>query len=561
MNGETILTDMAACEPSSALSTTQETGKWYLVDYETDDGMTGTMMYSDSREEAPIVSLPLNATGWHKVYVGINYSRLPGEGPRGGARLKLSSDPEFTEIGPEVVFRWALGHYESKMGTEKVQWGSVYEAYWKSALLDGESMVLGATRYARPESWGLSNVTWVRLVPMSEKEVKQRESDQPRPDTKNLAACYCLGDITGPTNGSDMYHPTDPGYITEKIEAFRDSDFKLLLLECIRGDVCTFNSKIGRVSDDGAWDPSWIDPLEVAIEHAHDCGLDVYVSLRMVGTTYPFKFSPLQENRYSYENRQYALKDEKGRLSSVLSLAYPNIRERWVSLLREAVQYGADGAHLCFNRASPFCLYEEPVRDSFIEKYGVDPVTLDYEDERWLRHRAGFVTQFIRDVRAMLDEEGERMGRRLGFAVTFYRKPSPLYHASDVETWAKEGLVDYLMPHWVHLAEDDGPAIVSEFKKLFEGTSVQLMPDIYPRTPPGEEYAKGAKSMYEAGADGFSFWSAEMRTTRASEWAVVRRLGHQESMDRYIDEAPTYWRRVGLRELDGVTVRHSHNDG
>ena len=31
MNGETILTDMAACEPSSALSTTQETGKWYLV--------------------------------------------------------------------------------------------------------------------------------------------------------------------------------------------------------------------------------------------------------------------------------------------------------------------------------------------------------------------------------------------------------------------------------------------------------------------------------------------------------------------------------------------------
>ena len=217
--------------------------------------------------------------------------------------------------------------------------------------------------------------------------------------------------------------------------------------------------------------------------------------------------------------------------------------------------------HLCFNRSAPFVLYEEPVRDTFIKNYGEDPVDLDYEDERWLLHRSGFVTEFLRDIRKMLDQQGASSGKRLGLAVTFYHKPYPLYNAMDLKTWIDENLVDYLIPHWVHIAQDDGAAIVSQFTALTENTSVKLLPDIYPRTPPGEKYAEAANLMYEAGADGFAFWSAEMRTTRASEWAVVRRLGHKDDLNRYVQEAPTFWRSVNLKELDGVITKYSHNDG
>ena len=282
-----------------------------------------------------------------------------------------------------------------------------------------------------------------------------------------------------------------------------------------------------------------------------------------MGPGFPYKLNALQQNPYYYANRQYTLKDEGGKRSSILSLAYPDIRDHWVSLLEESVEYGADGIHLCLNRTNPFVLYEEPVSASFREKYGIDPLSLAYDDERWLRHRASFVTQFMREIRRMLDEKGRQMGHRLGVAVTYHRSPSPLYHALDLETWSKEGLVDYLMPQWIHLAKDNGPEIVAEIATELKsyGGSAKLYPDIFPRTPSGEDYAEKCKALYDAGADGFSFWSAEMRTPRASEWAVVKHLGHYDALERYRDEAPAFWRRVPLWELGGISTHHSHTDG
>ena len=32
----------------------------------------------------------------------------------------------------------------------------------------------------------------------------------------------------------------------------------------------------------------------------------------------------------------------------------------------------------------------------------------------------------------------------------------------DLKTWIDENLVDYLIPHWVHIAQDDGAEIVSQ---------------------------------------------------------------------------------------------------
>ena len=52
-----------------------------------------------------------------------------------------------------------------------------------------------------------------------------------------------------------------------------------------------------------------------------------------------------------------------------------------------------------------------------------------------------------------------------------------------------------------------------------------------------------------------------MRTTRASEWAVVKRLGHREELSRYRDEADSLWRRVPLYSLNGIALRYSHTDG
>ena len=564
------LADMGACLPATALSEHQEPGRWFLVDYESEEGIRGRMIYADSRDEPPVIELPVETRGWHRIYIGVNYTR-PAFTDRhhmcmwtswGSLRIKFSDDSSYRRIAAEPLFRKAIGYYESEFGREKDAWESVYEVYWRSANLNGQSIVFAAPTVGPADEEAIANVAWVRLEPMTEAEESKHETDRPTPETRKLAAPYCLGQLTGHTHGNHMYHPTESTYITDMIEPFRDSDFKLLFWECIRGDICAFRTRIGRFGWTGeTWGPDWIDPLKVAIPYARECGLDIYISMRMIGSGYPFKQSPMQQNDYYYKNRQYAMCDEEGRPTSVLSLAYPNIRQHWVDLLREAVRYGADGVHLNLHRAQPFVLYEEPVAESFREEHGIDPTTLPFEDERWMRHRAAYVTQFMRDVRRMLDEEGKAAGKRLGVAVTFWRNPPPLQNGIDLETWIRDSLVDVLIPQFIHIATDDGPSIVAEYKKLTEDTETQLWPEVFPRTPPGEAYAEHARQLYDAGADGLSFWSVELRTPRASEWAVLSRLGHYDELERYRKLAPTFRRRVPLRELAGISTHFSHTDG
>ena len=564
---EVYLNDMSACLPSTAVTRKQIPGKWFLVDYETEGGLEGTMMFAEPETPVPPVSLSLDAEGWHAVYIGVNYTRTElssgwDEHPSAGVRVRLSDETGFTKIGAEALGKGAPGIYENKMGRLKETWNSVYEVFWKNVDLAGQALVISQLMPDSPGGRAIANVAWVRLVPLTEQQVIDHGADLPTAETKRLAACFCLGMITGATAGTAMYHPTDKQYMRDLIEPFRESDFELALLECIRGDICTYRTELGNFAASGQlWDPSWIDPLEEAVEWCRDCGVQPYVSMRMVGSGYPLKRSPLQRNSFYYRNREFAIRDEKGLATSNLSLGYPEIRENWISLLREALQYGADGVHLCFNRNNPFVLYEPPVSSSFEKEHGIDPLTLPYDDKKWLAHRCGFVNQYFREIRRMLDEEGKKRGDRLGFAVTFFYSPSPDYHAMDPATWVKEGLVDYLMPHTLVLGNPDNRKWVEYFANLSRGTRAKLYPDIFPRTPSGRAYAEELKPFYEAGADGFSFWSAEMRTNRLSEWAVVKRLGHRDRMDRYAELADTFWRRIPIWNLGGVSTRYSHTDG
>ena len=93
------------------------------------------------------------------------------------------------------------------------------------------------------------------------------------------------------------------------------------------------------------------------------------------------------------------------------------------------------------------------------------------------------------------------------------------------------------------------------------GDKVHLWPDLMPRTQPAESYAKLAKKYRDAGADGFCVWDGERRAPRASEFAAVGQLGHLDGLDRLAGEARTYYRRVPMKYLAGLSVRESFSDG
>ena len=106
------------------------------------------------------------------------------------------------------------------------------------------------------------------------------------------------------------------------------------------------------------------------VQAAHALGIRIFPSLRLQGP----KAVPLEMEKGSFYERhpEFRCKDKHGRGIAHLSLAFPEVRHLWISLLCEALEYGFDGVHVIFCRSQPFVLYEEPVIQRFREEYGED---------------------------------------------------------------------------------------------------------------------------------------------------------------------------------------------
>jgi hypothetical protein len=188
------------------------------------------------------------------------------------------------------------------------------------------------------------------------------------------------------------------------------------------------------------------------------------------------------------------------------------------------------------NRSTPFILFEEPVVRDFIARHGVDPRTLPEDDRRWLAHAAGYLTQFVREVRALVDE---KPGRQLGVTVfgptkerpedEFYKNKS---YVCDVDTWLAERLVNFIIP-----SKDIDLEVLRRWRRL-AGDSVHLWPDLMPRSQPPAAYTALASRYRQAGADGFALWDGERRQARLTEWHAVSQLGHFERYPQIVAQAP-----------------------
>ena len=568
MGSTSYISDLSTCEPSTALSRAPKKGCWRMVDYETEDGVKGIMLFAAPEDEAPEITLPLRVTGRHRIYIGINHTRSAlGDtlhhtewSMYGTTWIKLSGDTGFHRFTPEVWWRHAVGRFPSKIGRESGIWHSIHETYWKTADVTGQSIQVRppGPPYDRPELAGVANLSYVKLVPLSDQDITTWRKLEPTEDTRRVAVLFCTGELTGHTSGNAMYHPTDAGWLKNEFAPFLHNDVGIISFEAIRGNLCTFRTATGDVgTEDNAWPEEWIDPLETAVQIAHEHGIRLFVSMRMIGASLPVVRNPIQWASFYWRHPEWTKRSPEGLPTSGLSLAFPEVRAYWVQLLREALARGCDGIQLHLHRSAPFVLYEPPSMEAFRERYGEDPRDIPQDDPRWLQHSAGYVTQLLREVRALLDEEP---GRALAVTVrcgsyTPGEQIHPWTRSCDVDAWIREELVDYLMPTPSVSTQE-----IEHWKEL-GGENVQVWPDLMPRTQPGEQYAVLAKQYYDAGADGVCLWDGERRAPRCSEWAVMRHLGHRDLLDELAANAPSYFRSVPLRVLNGMAVRYSFRDG
>ena len=535
MNEEILYTDMSRCIPRSAFADKHRRHHWQLIPYAAEGIEKGRLMSAGPLTEAPVVALPLDAKGWHAIYVGMwlcgrSYTRYAlstaGGENMGGIKVRLSDDPCF------VLFR-----------REEPSRGNLEEAFWKCADLSGRDIVISE------QSGGFHNessLAYVRLVKLSDAQVEELKRDRERQDTKRLIA---TNDAFGIFFRD---HITTREGIWEHVEPYRNTDFKKLFWEVVYGIMGGWRP--GRVYGEDIEDfprigdkhlsesmrilkSKGINPLKTAMDYAHSIGLEFHVSQR----TEMFQTGPPFEEIYSTEfyrdNLSLRLVDRDGTQITGLSYAYPEVRNFLVSLFEEAAALGADGAAVIYPRSAPFLLYEKPVVEGFKQKFGDDPREVDETDERLLRFRAGFMTRYMRELRQAMDRVGKKLGRRLEVsAITFADGEANLSYGLDLASWIEGGLIDNLIAYPCTADHSHKETDIEYYAQTTRGTPCKLYFNLMPRHMHAAEYRRQAALCYEAGADGLFFWDTYQRHDGTAQWETVRKLGHVQEIGRWVEQ-------------------------
>jgi len=251
------------------------------------------------------------------------------------------------------------------------------------------------------------------------------------------------------------------------------------------------------------------DPLQLTIEACRDRGVFIVASYRM--NAEDFYRGELDLYDFGRKHKNLAIPG-----ANCLDPAYPEVYEHRMAIFREVA-----------------------------EKYDIDGIEFDFK--RWYHmisnpHRNHYIlTRMVRETRQMLDEVARRKGRKrllLGVRVPASLSTPPtaegfpgLVHpeaefsckdlGTDVRTWIREGLVDYVCPSlfWPRLP---GLPRTREFAKLAERRDVGIYPTVFPlpawaedkanpvsdsldaRRRHRDEIVRAALQCYEEGADGIS---------------------------------------------------------
>ena len=579
MNQEVVISDLGTCLPASSLCPEWCDGKWMLLDYETDIGISGRMLYytyypvfqaamrrpqGEIFVNPPPVTLPLNVSGRYDIHLGMHYASTARlDGPQ--ILVRLAGDDAYATIGREQC-QPKDGDFAEKSGFGIFD---MAEVFWCTADLGDQDLIIAPPVDYYGTDQYFANLAYVRLVPVDDERparfASHRSEDGPDPspastsDTSPSTSQQNLDLVT--ENRLVAYYGGPPRTRTaaiDWIDCFADTDFGLVLWGT-GGDA---DSEVART----------------AIERAHEHGLQIYASVRFSGLKMD-NYLPIHEIYAEYslgssivtDHPEWRKLSPQGLPTNSMSLAFPEVQDFWLAEIERVLAWGFDGINIVTARCFPFVLYEDPVVQTFIDQFGEDPRSLPADDERWIHHRAQIVTDFIRRIRHLADSVGAQRGTKLGTAYHTMNSPAnSLFFTIDAATWMQEGLMDHCIVHPCHSAAPGMPDpgaieadLLAQFVSARGESPCRIYADIYPRRMPAEGYRLKALEYYAAGIDGLSLWDTHARRTRASEWSMIRRLGHREQLEQWREDTDGLFRRSTLSTLQGITTdrAYSFTDG
>lgn len=546
-----ILTDLSKVEPASALVTgKREKGKWKEIPFATVDLKGTALSVYGSTNPAP-VKLPIAQRGWHAVYIGLaTTSGGFNIGPN-GIRARLSDEPVFRRMACN------LDLLPNRRGV-------IQENYLTTAELNGQSIEI-APFPGRP-----ANVCYVKLVPLTAAEVSKWKARQGSPRAGNTIATFDGHSWIWP------FKPTTAAELAEEFRGFEDSDISKWWFQVTGADLVCYPSKVGTYAGEGTADfptgayatytrsletlfKKGVNPLKVARDAAKAQGAEFHVMLRPAGWVGSMPYEETFNSKFFYAHPEWRCVDRDGTPTFFMSYAFPEVRKQLLDVFRETLELQPDGVGFLFNRGMPLMLWEEPFCARFRERYHAEAKEVPEDDPRIHELRAEFMTQFMTEVRSLLDETARAQGRATPYKIslgTFAKEEDNRKWGLDLPAWIQRGLVDEMAVTWFAYHTSFAQPDMAYYQRITKGTKVKTYP-VIPAWKSGkpQEFCRKVSAYYAGGAPGVAMWDPQVdkgwpEGAEGNQFDVLKRLGDRESVGRWAKNGIPQPLTIPLTRLD-----------
>lgn len=502
---EIVITDLSELEPSEAVINQSVKGKWWRRRYTAKGEEEGRELVCVEQRDledprsclAPPVTLPLKLRGWYEVWV-----RTYRHGEGGGIDVRLSGEKYFFHADPLQV--------STLKEQTRPPVGALVDVLYRAADLTGQDLVFQQPygTYESVQKLCNASLAGVRLVKLSDAQVKRLRADRVRADTKRVGF---------DNDGFSYFHvwaERDPACIARLLEPLRDQSVAFLNVSLggLGGITIptpytgmyqmTGHTRHGdyRANDFVRWCfENDVNIVRVLTERAHEVGLKLFVALMMERS-----FSPDNTMR---EHPEWRVTRGRGRWN----YAHPEVRAYQVKKIAWIMEHHEiDGFVVDFTRYGYFFNEDEPKK---------------------FEH----MNAFLRALRAATDRVNAGKERKVLLCCSFADESRFIKHwgtgrltdqGLDVKTWLAEGLFDILMP--------EGPTALY-FVRMAEGSRTE----VWPRKASGypfetdrilggklgpKQIEQGVKKTFDAGAPGIFFFNHDT-------WTTLGRLGFAEELE------------------------------
>lgn len=546
-----MLTDFSKAEPASALITgKRQKGKWKMIPYATAD-WKGTALSIYSSTSPPPVKLQLDARGWHAVYIGLCTTSGGFNIGGNGIKARLTDEPIYKRMANNQAL------LENRRAV-------IQECFLTVADLKGQSVEIAPMR-ALP-----ATVCYVKAVPLTEAEVKTRQANAAPAKTRTSIATF---------DGHSWIWPFNPATAEELAEEFRGfetTDIGKWWFQVTGSDLVCYPSKVGTYAGEGTVDfptgayatytksletlfKKGINPLKVARDAAKAQGAEFHVMLRPAGWVGSMPYEETFNSKFFYAHPEWRCIDRDGTPTFFMSYAFPEVRKQLLDIFRETLELQPEGVGFLFNRGMPLMLWETAFCERFQKMHNADAKTVPDDDPRIYATRAAVMTDFLTEVRTLLDETAKAQGRKVPYKIslgTFAKETDNQKWGLDLANWIQKGLVDDIAVTWFAYHTSFAQPDMEYYRRITKGTKTKAYPMVIAwKTGKPAELTKKVVSYYTAGDPGVAIWDPQIMKgwpegTQGSQFDVLGRLGHREEVLRWAREGIPQPLTIPLTRLD-----------